>query len=388
MQSIDFVNKQGKKIIPDRIKDGRIANGFSLNDLAVEIGLSKQVISKYEKGMVNIPSENLLKIAEVLNFPITFFFKNKYEELNIDNENVTFFRSLRSTSKKVRMSLQQNVIFMAEIYKLLSEYINFPTIDIPKEINEGYKINISNEYIENVALKLREYWKLGNKPIMNLVNLLFKKGFIISKVELKTHSVDAFSRWCGGNPYIILGSDKESPVRSRFDLAHELGHLILHSKISDKEFSNNSKILEKEANRFASALLLPREEFVKDIYNASLNNFMCLKEKWKVSIAAMIYRAHDLEIISDFQYTTLMKQMTIKKWKKKEPLDENIKFEKPNMIKEAIELLEEHNILTTDELLEKTCLNEERVEKLCFLPKGYFKNKSEIQYKPVLKIIK
>lgn len=389
MRYLDFSGNDKKSVVPIRIKEARVARGYSLSDLAEELDVSKQLISKYETGLINIPVENLVKVSELLNFPINFFYKPKNMGTNSSSESVAFFRSLRSTSKRIKVSLEQNIEFMNEIYLFIQQYIEFPKFDIPEDINADYKIGINDSYIEEVALSIRKHWGLGNRPINNLTNTLLKKGIIITRVELKSQEVDAFSKLTGiGVPLVILGSDKESAVRSRMDLAHELGHIILHSHIQEQEFYKNYSIIESEAKKFASAFLLPEEEFVKDIYSTKLESFVYLKEKWKVSIAGMIFRAHSLNIVSDEQYSYLFKQMSAKRWRTKEPLDDVIKFERPNMIKEAIELLIDNDILTADEIVSSVALNCTDIENLCFLPKGYFEGLIHNISKPKLKVIK
>lgn len=389
MRYLDFSDNNRKSVVPIRIKEARMARGYSLNDLAEKLDLTKQIISKYETGLVKIPIENLIKVSELLNFPIAFFYKDKKCTLENSSEGITFFRSLRSTSKKTKISLEQNIEFMKEIYSFIQNYIEFPSFDIPEDLNLNYKIGIDDEYIDDVALKLRQYWGLGSKPINNLTNLLLKKGIIITRIELKSEKVDAFSKLTSiGIPFVVLGSDKDSAVRSRMDLAHELGHIILHSHLQEHEFEKNYSVIENEAKKFASAFLLPAEEFVKDIYTTTLDAFVYLKEKWKVSIAGMIVRAHSLNIVSDDQYTYLFKQISMKRWRTKEPLDDIIKFERPNMFKEAIELLIENDIITAGEFLDNIGMDYRDIENLCFLPEGYFENYIENINKPKLKIIK
>jgi Zn-dependent peptidase ImmA (M78 family)/transcriptional regulator with XRE-family HTH domain len=377
------------KLIPLRIREARVSRGYSLFDLAEEINVSKQLVSKYELGTVKVPAENLVKISQLLEFPLSFFYKYKDPEINNYSESVTFFRSLRSTSKKTKISLEQNIDFVQEIFLFLKKYIDFPPVDIPENIAEDYKTGVSDEYIEEMAMKLRQYWNLGNKPIKNLSNLLLKKGFVISRVELNTEKVDAFSKLTSsGIPCVILGSDKNSAVRSRMDLAHELGHIILHSHIEETEFEKNLKKIEKEATKFAGSFLLPAVSFSEDIHSVALDSFIYLKEKWKVSIAAMVVRTHSLQLISDEQYNSLFRQINAKNWRRKEPLDDSIDFERPNMINEALELLVNNNILTLEEFIDNICFNEKDIENLCFLPIGYFKSNIYKNNKPQLKIIK
>lgn len=103
-------------------------------------------------------------------------------------------------------------------------------------------------------------------------------------------------------------------TRLRFDMAHELGHILMHhwddtnEALSKPEFNN----LERQANMFASAFLLPVKTFGNDIglYAEKLNYYRALKQRWKVSMQAMMYRARELDIITGNQFSYLMRQIS------------------------------------------------------------------------------
>jgi Zn-dependent peptidase ImmA (M78 family) len=186
--------------------------------------------------------------------------------------------------------------------------------------------------------------------------------------------IEAFSFWNGQRPFIFMASEKESGARIRFDLAHELGHLILHRWIEPVELEEPKilKRIEAEADRFASAFLLPHQSFPNEVYTAKLDAFVELKKRWRVSIQAMIYRCRDLELIDDMQFTNLYKQISYRKWRTREPLDDprQIPLEAPRLLRRAIELLLEGNRKHPDEILADLAFNPRLVEKLCNLPSG------------------
>ncbi|WP_427339611.1 ImmA/IrrE family metallo-endopeptidase [Caloranaerobacter sp. DY30410] len=142
---------------------------------------------------------------------------------------------------------------------------------------------------------------------------------MISRIELGHEKIDAFSQWIGSRPFIFLGSDKDSAVRSRFDIAHELGHLLLHTHV-DQEDLKDPKVLkriEKEAHYFVGAFLLPEDSFAQEVTSISIDHFISLKKRWKVSIASMIYRCDELGIFTDNKILYLNKQMSYRKMRKK-----------------------------------------------------------------------
>lgn len=216
--------------------------------------------------------------------------------------------------------------------------------------------------------------------------MLKRKGIIIARIELSTHSVDDFSSISkSGVPFIILGSDKKSAVRSRMDCAHELGHIILHSHLTRDEIKRNYSIIEDEANKFASAFLLPSNSFSNDIMTINLDSFVYLKQKWRVSIAGMIVRSHRLNLITDEQYMYLFKRISAKKWRTKEPLDYTMCIEEPALLKEAINLLIDNEFIDKEKLLDDLALSKKDIESLCCLEKGFLGNETS---RPLLRIIK
>lgn len=361
-----------KKVIPYRIKQARISRGLSMLELSELVEVSKQAISQYEMGK-NAPSKSILnQIANVLKYPISFFYKPI--PVNDNASSAVFFRSKKTTKVKALNAAREKIEIFREINDYLCEYVDFPELNLPKVAYEDYGIDpIDNDLIEEYAKKLREYWKLGNGPIDNLINVVQKNGIMVSKMSLKLNKLDAFSVWFDNKPYIFLSSDKDTNVRVRFDIAHELGHLLMHADYYTEEELKNSSIhekLENEADRFAGALLLPKENFSKDVFSTSIDHFIQLKAKWKTSISCMIYRCENLGILSANQIKYLKDQMTIRVYWRKEPLDNTMPIEKPFAHKQAVMLLLENNIITPYQFVEDIGCYAEELEEYCFLDKG------------------
>ena len=182
-------------------------------------------------------------------------------------------------------------------------------------------------------------------------------------------TIDTYQSITKTKPFIFLSGDRETNARIRFDITHELGHLLMHSDYYSegdlKNFAIHEK-LENEANRFAVTFLLPNKSFVKDVFSSSIDHFIQLKAKWKASIGCMIYRCNTLKILSSNQIKYLKDQMTIRMYWRKEPLDKEMPVEKPFAHKQAIVLLLDNIIITSRQLIEETgCLAEE-LEQYCF----------------------
>jgi Zn-dependent peptidase ImmA (M78 family) len=186
-----------------------------------------------------------------------------------------------------------------------------------------------------------------------------------------------------------MASEKSAGVRSRFDLAHELGHLILHrhidsADIEDKDFL---KEIERQADRFAGAFLLPKHSFPNEVFTPRLDAFVNLKMRWRVSVQAMIYRCSDLGLFDDAQILNMRKQVSFRKWKTKEPLDDPsvIPLEMPRLLAKAFDLVAKSGRLSIDELKQAIPINPRIIETMCNLPVGALTGTDPPLLEPTLK---
>ena len=361
----------------DRLKTARIYRSMTLAELGKSLDLSKQTLSLYENNKGNPDFSTVIKLSKTLHFPINYFFQEK--NINITS-GTTYFRSLSSTSKKSRSAEIKKVEFIGALYESLYNYIEFPVLNLPK-ININSQ-NLSEEEIENVAIKLREFWNLGYDPINDLQYTLEENGLIVTGMNVADQKIDAYSQVVNidgiENYIIVLSVGNKGKARINFDLAHELGHILLHPWTEDIETLSNDefKDRERQANKFASSLLLPKETFSKDCsrYPTELEYYIRLKKKWGISIQAMLYRACDLDIISNNQFQYLMRQISSKGWRKKEPGDTPHVLNE-NIFKMGIELLLDNNYTKQDvtNIFEESSVNlfSDEIEELLNLPSKY-----------------
>lgn len=377
-----------------RLRDARIYRGKSISDLADEINISRQAISQFENESIKIsPSmEVIFKIATSLRFPVQYFYEEDLNNINVYN---TYFRALASSNKRDRLMEKNKTEKVALLYQFLSEYLDFPQLRIIQTNDYRY------EDIENIASMLREKWKLGQEPILDIVNQMERNGIIVSSFKTDKNNIDAFSQLSefGDKEFycVILGNDKNSATRRQFNAAHELGHIVLHDWKCDLEDLTKEEFRkrEDEANYFAATFLLPKEAFLKDLlYEKDLNFYIKLKKKWRVSISAMVIRAYQLETLSTNQYQYLMRKMSQLGWRNNEPLDDTLKIEEPILFKKAIEIILDNNILTKSEIMEKLSarglgLNVEDIEDLlCLEPNTLLDIKKENNIKDFICIKK
>lgn len=164
------------------------------------------------------------------------------------------------------------------------------------------------------AATLREQWGLGERPIKNVIHLLEVKGIRLYSLAQNCVEVDACSLWRNDQPYMYLNTFK-SAERSRYDAAHELGHLVLH-----RHGAPTGQNAEQAANEFAAAFLMPPGAVrAAGPKIATLANLVQLKKKWIVSVGALAHRLNDLDLVSDWHYRMLCIELQKRGWRNKEP---------------------------------------------------------------------
>ncbi|WP_237753396.1 helix-turn-helix domain-containing protein [Latilactobacillus curvatus] len=355
-----------KKINPKQLKKARLSRGLTMAELAKQSGVSRQSISKYEMGTTEPRGESLVKLMAVLKYPANFFTK----EINSDkNMGTIFFRSQAASTDRLRNMQATRLDFVSDIYNLTKKFIDYPNVNLPKLIDKNIA-DISNNDIERMAQKVRELWKLGNAPINNVSNVLEVNGIVISEANMSSSKLDAVSSIIDGTPFIVLTNNNESAVRRRFNEAHELGHILLHTYV-DSIFSFNNKeyknLLEKQANYFASCFLMPSDSFSDSLISTSVDYLKQMKLEWKVAISAIAYRAHQLELITDDQYLYLNKKISYNKWRKVEPYDtgaEAISVERPTLFNKSLQLILDNQLMSESELIDETGFPVDELEKI------------------------
>ncbi|WP_417790725.1 helix-turn-helix domain-containing protein [Terasakiella pusilla] len=375
----------GRRLIPGRLTDARVVKQMSQTDLADRIGVTRQAVSAYERGSKSPEPQTMARISEVLEQPIYYFMGENLPSFGEGSPR--FFRAFGPKTNKRNLMCGVLGDWFVQIGKYVEGYVNLPEVDIPSVDPVGADGRYTDEEIEQAAEMVRERWGLGVGPISNTVALLESKGVLVARCPVEGEQIEAFSFWNGGQPFVFLASNKDAAVRSRFDVVHELGHLVLHQGVDQEEIEDPKKlkVIEAEANRFAGAFLLPRVSFPNEVYTPRLDAFRDLKERWKVSIQVMVYRCKNLGIFDEDQVTNLYKQISYRKWRKSEPLDDYFKFEEPKLLNKAIELLLRHGKIVADRLPIDLKLNGSVIEQVCNLPKGFLQADSISIPAPTLK---
>jgi Zn-dependent peptidase ImmA (M78 family)/transcriptional regulator with XRE-family HTH domain len=313
----------------DRLRQARLFKGWRKVDVAAKLGLTPAAISQYEQGRTRPSTATLAALSLHLGFPPEFFQRGR-PAVRID-QGQAHFRRLRSTSKLDRDRLLVRLEFLAEILAKIEEHVRLPLVSIP---SLSVDPDAGEMVAEIAANDVRRDWALGGGPLDSVVRLLEGKGVILVRPGVDTGEIDAFSTWAGGRPLVILASNKEDTARSRFDVAHEFGHLVMHY---DAEPGRHP--VERQAHRFAAAFLMPADVVSRE-FPKRMNwpAYLALKQRWKVSLQALIYRARNLGALSPDAYQRAQIQLSARWGRTQEPGDIGPP-EQPVVLQRALDLL-------------------------------------------------
>jgi Zn-dependent peptidase ImmA (M78 family) len=273
--------------------------------------------------------------------------------------------------KADRALLYARAEWLAEVAAQLETYVDYPVINVPR-MSFKKASEISHADIEHAAEECRRVWGLKDGPVSDVVLLLENAGVIVAREETGTARIEGLSTWTvGGRPLVLLCADKGNGFRGRFDAAHELGHLVLHSHIEAPNDSATHKVIEQQAHRFAGAFLLPAKSFVAEVaVPVTLQGLLMLKLRWGVSVAAMIMRLVALNLLSESDYLRLIKLRSAKWGNKQEPMDDERAPEEPRLLRRTADLLHEAGIVRREALAGFTGLSGRDLEGLLGLPWG------------------
>jgi Zn-dependent peptidase ImmA (M78 family)/transcriptional regulator with XRE-family HTH domain len=303
------------------LKLAREAREFTQADLARHAGVTQALVSKIENGLIAQPSDDVvLKLADAVRFPSTFF---QQSERVVGFPHFHYRKRAKLGAKSLAHIGATINIRRQHVSKLLRSYEIAPAKPIPQ-----IDLDDSGSTPERLAEKMREYWMLPRGPIANVVELIEGAGGIVVLCRFGTNLLDGISFRAEGLPPLFFMNRDVPGDRFRFSLAHELGHMILHTIPTDDQK------MEDEAHRFAAALLMPGPEIKPYLVAPKLSTLARVKAHWKVSIKALIKRAHDLKLITDNQYRWLNVQYS-KAFKSGEPVP--IEREQPTRLRSMMQ---------------------------------------------------
>lgn len=360
---------------PERLQQALAARSLNQGQLAGLIGVSASTVSKWQSGSQSPEAEALDRLSATLGLESEWFTRP------MPNKNlVPLFRSNALALVGARKKLEARLEWAQDIALGLNEFVDFPTVNLPsRDYDDPEKID--NEEIELAAQECRDLWRLGRTPIADVALAVESAGVIIIREETHITSIEGLSDWSDAlqRPLIFLSADKANGFRSRFDLAHELAHLVLHKNIPRSNDRERHNLMEKQAHRFAGAFLLPAETFAEDIrLPVTLDNLLVLKQRWGVSVAAMLMRLEALGIIDDDAKLVLFKRRSARWGAKAEPGDDKWKPEQPRLLRRTVELLVTEGVMPPLSIPRHFGHFPHDVESLAGLRAGFFQDPGQV----------
>lgn len=301
----------GATFVPARLEMARAIRQVTASALAGEAGITATWVSQAENAK-RTPSEELIReFSRILGFPLGFFYRPVDA---LPPTDAFHFRATSRLAKRDELMARSLSTLAIELSVWIDETYQTPIPAVP-ELQDLLDADEALPPAE-AAEALRGAWGLGVAPIRDVLQLLESKGARIYSAGGPLQAIDAFSFRHGATPVIFLNIHK-SAERLRFDLAHELGHLVMHG---GSLYVEPGKEKEQAANDFASSFLMPRADVLGAIRgNLTLEDVLRLKQRWRVSAMALNLRAHRLGVISDWTYGTLARRLSGAGFRRGEP---------------------------------------------------------------------
>ncbi|GCD36198.1 DNA-binding protein [Streptomyces chrestomyceticus JCM 4735] len=287
-----------------RLTLARERRGLTKQALAERCGVSRRTVSAWEAGEVDCPPVD--QLSSILRLPQAFFTSD--DPPQVEEEWISFRALSSMTARQVRRILSVSSLGV-ELSNWIDKRYGTPGVDLP-DFSEAADLPPAS-----TAEQLRSIWGLHQKPVKNLLPLLERKGIRVYSLPAPDREIDSFTFSHEGRPFIFLNLSKTAE-RMRFDLAHELGHIILHKETQ----KNRSRQVEQEAHDFASSFLMPADGlYAQIIGKLRLEDVFTLKNYWQVSALAMVERLYSLEFISEWVRRRWIIELTQRGYRTAEP---------------------------------------------------------------------
>ncbi|MBC1371849.1 ImmA/IrrE family metallo-endopeptidase [Listeria booriae] len=356
----------------------RTLYGLSRKELGEQLQLSEQAIWQFENQITNPKFEVMVKLKELFDVKTHFFLQDSKSEA-VFQEGSVAYRLADIHSRKKTYTEVTYLQFIYEVITQLESYVNVPMGEIHELRNKTlqlyYQEASPEKRIQAIATLARKVLAVAPDN-GDLLLKLEKSGIYVVEKDIGDKA-DAYSAWSANNVAFIVLGIKKSAVRRQFDLAHELGHLLMHHNIDilslDKTTYNQ---LESEANQFAANFLLPEEiilpEFQKLKKVSNPDTYIELKAKYNVSIQALEMRAYKLGFLTPQQNSYFYRQITYKGYKTEEPLDSDMPLKRPGKIRSLFHVILSNQLTTLPDMEDVLKIKTTLLEKLFSIESTFF----------------
>ncbi|MDD9149730.1 XRE family transcriptional regulator [Sporolactobacillus sp. CQH2019] len=364
----------------EKLTELRELNGLSRKELAARLSVSEQAVWQYENESAIPRIEVLNKVRELFSVDTKFLFSKTFLHQTASEERVAYRSKDRESRKKAKLELTY-ISYVDYYINFFEKFLVTPDSAITAlrqraaEMLRSDPDQSMDQRITRTADLARKFLRLRhNKDLMYTLEM---SGIYIVEKNLGPE-IDAYSTITDdGRPFIILGNIKKSAVRRNFDLAHELGHLLLHTAVDMETLTKpEHRQIEQQANQFASVFLLPEEEFKRDFAelprHSNPDYYIDMKRKYMVSIVALAYRAYKLGLMTYQENRYFFGQWHKKSYQTLEPLDDQIPPIRPGRVKSLLQLLFDKCIVSISDLESEFHITPMFLVNLFGLNRGFF----------------
>lgn len=284
----------------------RDLRGISQTELASRTGFRQTTISRFENGQLEPDAQALGLLSKELRIPEVLLLDGHERYLGSAGE-IHHYRKRAFTPRGLEKQIRAKLNLCRIVAARLSE-------DSGEELAEWGRLEFPSQEAEGpaaVARITRRAFRIQEGPIPDLVRIMEDAGCVVFSFAFGAPVVDACAQWRPGSPPVVALNSTAPGCRSRFSLAHELGHLVMHRIPTEDD--------EREADQFAAELLMPAEEIASELYPFSFYRLRELKEKWMVSIKSLIFRARTLELITEREARSFYIEYNRRKFHLEEP---------------------------------------------------------------------
>jgi Zn-dependent peptidase ImmA (M78 family)/transcriptional regulator with XRE-family HTH domain len=328
---------------PARLTLARQVAGRTKRQLAEAIDKTAAAVTQFELGQARPSAETLACCAQALDLPVKFFAAGR-PQLVVDT-GMAHFRSLRATRAYQREQAMGLTALLWEVVEAVEQVVELPPVRLPG-ISDFARFGSPAE----AARELRRFWDVSGGPLPHLVRHAEANGIVTCVLprtltgEIAAGSpehmagvsnVDAFSTRVSQRSLIGLTGAKGGLLRRRFNVAHELGHLLLHP-----EARPGDHLHEREAHLFAAELLMPEASIVQELpARPDPGRLLPLQRRWGASVSALAFRGRTLGRYTEPQLKRLMITLSQLGWRTNEPEDQSLlEGEEPALLRQALEL--------------------------------------------------
>lgn len=326
-----------KPFRPDLLALRRRMLGLSQVELASSVSISQATLSKIEQGLRSAPDNLINRFAEALKCRRSFFFQSEREYGSPMSAHPMFRKRTSVGQKVIDKIIAELNVRIGHVRTFLSAAEFTPELPLPQYHTEDF-----NGDIEAIAENVRRAWYVPRGPLRSLTQYAERAGCIVLPCAMDDAHFDGVSYRIPGLPPLIFLNRNQPADRMRFSLAHELGHLVMHSYPLPE--------MENEANEFASALLMPRADIGPELMGLTLEKAAYMKPVWQVSMASLLMCAKRLGKLDEYKAQYLWRQMSLRGYRLREPPEVDFAREEPTIIRELLRNLTEELNYSDEEL--------------------------------------